>query len=317
MADVGLRTLTPVEQIGGLWWKREDLFAPFGVGGINGGKLRQCYRLIGNAVERGATSVITAASVHSPQVSAVGAVSKHFGVPCRIIVGGKPSTAKWHENIRIAMAYGAEMCYIKVAYNPMLQREAEALHSAIRGSYILPYGIAVHDPAPIEEIWGFHDLGAVQVLNLPDVETLIIPCGSAHSSASVLHGLRLHPEVAPRLKKVILVAVGPDRFGYLHSRLGKLQPGQRTLGLTRYGQPSLFDAEGDISVELDSTVSSRPGFDYGKTEKPRDCPIELHPRYEAKVWNYVNERRLKEAMDKGPTMFWIIGGAGKLEAMTP
>ena len=36
-----LLDLTPVENIGGMWWKREDKFAPLGYGGINGSKLRQ------------------------------------------------------------------------------------------------------------------------------------------------------------------------------------------------------------------------------------------------------------------------------------
>ena len=39
---------TPVEQIGdkGMYFKREDYFAPFGYGNINGAKLRQCFGLL-------------------------------------------------------------------------------------------------------------------------------------------------------------------------------------------------------------------------------------------------------------------------------
>ena len=31
-----LYDITSVESIGGMWWKRDDLFAPLGTGNING-----------------------------------------------------------------------------------------------------------------------------------------------------------------------------------------------------------------------------------------------------------------------------------------
>ncbi len=41
--------LTPVQQIAGMYFKREDLYTPFGAGGVNGGKLRQCMLLVETA----------------------------------------------------------------------------------------------------------------------------------------------------------------------------------------------------------------------------------------------------------------------------
>lgn len=38
--------LTPVQEIAGMYFKRDDLFTPFGAGEVNGGKLRQCMMLV-------------------------------------------------------------------------------------------------------------------------------------------------------------------------------------------------------------------------------------------------------------------------------
>lgn len=40
-----LHYLTPVQQVDGMLFKREDLYTPLGAGEVNGGKLRQCMLL--------------------------------------------------------------------------------------------------------------------------------------------------------------------------------------------------------------------------------------------------------------------------------
>lgn len=44
--------LTPVQEIAGMYFKRDDLFTPFGAGEVNGGKLRQCMMLVEAALRR-------------------------------------------------------------------------------------------------------------------------------------------------------------------------------------------------------------------------------------------------------------------------
>lgn len=60
--------LTPVQEIAGMYFKRDDLFTPFGAGEVNGGKLRQCMMLVEAALRRkpDMTGVITYCSIHSP-----------------------------------------------------------------------------------------------------------------------------------------------------------------------------------------------------------------------------------------------------------
>lgn len=59
-------SLTPVQEVDGLRIKRDDLYAPFGPGEVNGGKLRQCVMLV-NSVKKDYKSLLTYCSIHSPQ----------------------------------------------------------------------------------------------------------------------------------------------------------------------------------------------------------------------------------------------------------
>jgi hypothetical protein len=78
--------LTPVEHIGGIWWKREDKFAPLGPGKINGSKLRQLIWLFSQQQNSGvASGAVTA----SPQLLMVAACAKHWSIACVQFTGGR------------------------------------------------------------------------------------------------------------------------------------------------------------------------------------------------------------------------------------
>lgn len=53
-----LHYLTPVQRVNGMLFKREDLYAPFGTGEVNGGKLRQCM-LLANKIHRDYEGLVT------------------------------------------------------------------------------------------------------------------------------------------------------------------------------------------------------------------------------------------------------------------
>ena len=80
-------SLTPVQEVDGLHIKRDDLYAPFGPGEVNGGKLRQCVMLV-NSVKKDYKSLLTYCSIHSPQAPITAAVARANGMPCRIVYGG-------------------------------------------------------------------------------------------------------------------------------------------------------------------------------------------------------------------------------------
>lgn len=68
-------SLTPVQEVDGLHIKRDDLYAPFGPGEVNGGKLRQCVMLV-NSVKKDYKSLLTYCSIHSPQAPITAAVAR-------------------------------------------------------------------------------------------------------------------------------------------------------------------------------------------------------------------------------------------------
>src|SRR5258708_6129572 len=82
-----IRELSPCEEIGGMWFKREDRYAPLGYGGINGSKLRVCIWLISEAKKAGAKGIVHGAVTGSPQHPMTAIIGKHFDMPVVDVVG--------------------------------------------------------------------------------------------------------------------------------------------------------------------------------------------------------------------------------------
>jgi 1-aminocyclopropane-1-carboxylate deaminase/D-cysteine desulfhydrase-like pyridoxal-dependent ACC family enzyme len=298
---------TPAANIDGRWYKREDLFAPLGPQGVNGSKLRQLIYLIGTAVENGATEIVTAASVRSPQLSMTAIVGAAFGLPVHIILGAtKPETSMKYPNVRIAALADAVFHYVKVGYNPFLQARAREMRDARPGSYLVNYGITTEGAATPEEVEAFHKVGATQTLNLPDVETLVLPCGSANTTVSVLYGLNcLRP--LGNLKKVVLVGIGPNREEWVSNRLKAIGTvvGEE---LTNPFELELFDLHSSGVVRYEEVVPwSADG-------------IVFHPTYEGKVMRWLDSPEGRQAVPgwqqrNNSTCVWIVGSAPNPEAM--
>lgn len=104
-----LNILTPVQQVNGMYIKREDLYTPFGAGEVNGGKLRQCMLLV-NKIHQSYEGLVTCCSIHSPQAPITAATAKAFGMRCQVLYGGtKPETLRQLPMPRLCQRYGAEV----------------------------------------------------------------------------------------------------------------------------------------------------------------------------------------------------------------
>ena len=82
-----LLELTPVEEVGGVWFKREDYFAPLGYSGINGSKLRQCIYLIDEYVrtaslEENIVGIGVELKAHAQGVEIVGVIDVGYQPAC-------------------------------------------------------------------------------------------------------------------------------------------------------------------------------------------------------------------------------------------
>jgi hypothetical protein len=293
------RAVTPVHFLGGHPVKRDDLFAPLGVGSINGSKLRQLLHLVGGAARSGAEGIVTAASVLSPQVPMTAAVASHFGLPCHIILGGTVlERARRNPGVALAESFGATFGFTSVGYNPALQAACARALDERPGWSRVPYAISLPD-GDIADIEPFHRPGALQVANLHaagEVRTLYVPFGSGNSAASVLYGLALG--LTRPVEKVVLVGVGPSRLDWLARRCGALSAssGADVTGwLARCEHHDLHGA--GLVAYHDRKRASLGG-------------LALHPTYEGKVLWWLRKHADPASpwhADPRGSALWIVG----------
>jgi len=122
-------TLTPVQKVGNVWVKRDDLFE---VAGASGGKARSCLALAKTAKE----GLVTAGSRHSPQVVIVARIGAAMGLPVRVHVpagADTPETAMAEES-------GAEVIRHRAGYNSVICARARE-DAAGRAWRLIPFGM--------------------------------------------------------------------------------------------------------------------------------------------------------------------------------
>lgn len=291
-----LGTLTPWENRNGLWFKRDDYFAPLGYGGPNGSKMRQLIWYV-NRFRAGKSHIVTGASIQSPQLSMSAIVGSHYGLPARQIVYSKPDTVLRHENPRIAYGFGAEFEFASGPYNPIIQRRVADLTQD--KSLVVEYGITVpqekYDPEAVRK---FHEVGAHQLSNIPDdVRRLIMPAGSCNSLTSVMLGLLRDSK---NVDELFTIGIGPDKMPWMRARL-------EYMGLNVNHLPFKWR-----HYSLHDTGFSKYS-DHFKGENYDG--INFHPTYEAKMWRWLTQNNQLEFDDR--TAFWIVGSAPNPKVIEP
>lgn len=291
-----LGALTPWENRKGLWFKRDDYFAPLGYGGPNGSKMRQLIWYV-NKFRPGKTHIVTGASIQSPQLSMSAIVGQHYGLPARQIVYSKPDTVLRHENPRIAYGFGAEFEYASGPYNPIIQRRVADLTQ--EKSLVVEYGITVpHDKYDPEAVRKFHEVGANQLSNIPDdVRRLIMPAGSCNSLTSVMLGLLRDPK---NVDELFTIGIGPDKLPWMRARL-------QYMGLNVDHLPFKWR-----HYSLHDTGFSKYS-DHFKGEHYDG--IDFHPTYEAKMWRWLTQNNQLDYDDR--TAFWVVGSAPNPKVIEP
>jgi len=281
--------LTPVELRGGRWFKREDLYR-LEPSGVNGSKLRACQHLMSRAGDD-IMQVVSASSVLSPQAAMAAVVAESLGLECEIIVGAtRQELLPNHRSVKIAMDAGATVRIVPVAYNAALQKAA--LDAALQpGVWRLPYGITTPLGAPLEDVEAFLQVGGAQVVNLPaEIETLVVPFGSANTACGVLYGLHDHrPE---SLTDIYLMEIGPSRRTWAQERLQSIGRGLAPAGVNIHFI-TLHEVWASYSDKMPETMDG----------------IVFHPTYEGKMIRWLNlvQPDWWKKTD-GTTAFWIVGG---------
>jgi 1-aminocyclopropane-1-carboxylate deaminase/D-cysteine desulfhydrase-like pyridoxal-dependent ACC family enzyme len=186
--------LTPVEQHGDLWLKRDDLYVS--PGGAIGGKARSAYAL---AVKGSGRGLVTAGSKSSPQTSIVARIGRALGLPVRVHTpSGEPGA-----EIADAIAAGAERVTHRPGYSNVVaaraSKDAEAL-----GCLYIPYGMETEEA--ITQTGG-------QTENIPrEARRVVIAVGSGMSVAGVIAGIAARRAAFPDLELLgVRVGANPAR----------------------------------------------------------------------------------------------------------
>ena len=291
-----LGSFTPWENRSGVWFKREDYFAPLGYGGPNGSKMRQLIWYI-NRFKEGKNHIVTGASIQSPQLSMSAIVGAHYGLKSRQVVYSKPHTVTKHDNPRIAAGFGAVFEYANGPYNPIIQKRVADLTQD--NSLVVEYGITVpHKRYPAEDVQKFHEVGAYQVTNMPDeVERLIMPAGSCNSLTSVLLGLSRD---CKNLRELFTIGIGPDKRAWVKERL-------EIMGVDTEALPFIWRHYSLHDNKYSSYSDKFKGENFDG--------INFHPTYEAKMWRWLREHEAIDQDDR--TAFWIVGSAANTKVVEP
>ena len=201
--------LTPVDFREGLYWKRDDLYKPFGDYHVNGGKVRQALQLFETKIDdiknKHNNGVITAASVHSPQSANIAKVAQKYGVKCIAAVGGtKPENLDILPMMKLTKYYGSEIRI--VAGHGMTNVIHARMEDIAEETGYLPIEMGELMETNPKEIF---ETTAEQVQNIPDeLENLIIPTGVAIQTTGILIGLKRYNK---KVNRIVCVCVGPTR----------------------------------------------------------------------------------------------------------
>lgn len=309
-----LHKLTPVEQHNGIFYKREDFFAPMGYDSVNGSKLRQCIWLVNEWVKKKRVKGIVSGSVvGSPQHPFISSICKHYGIGCLIATGSKHYME--HKNMQLAKTLGAQFYVSKVGYARALQSISFKLAKKLPNHEVLETNITVDEKLnEPERIEAFHNVGAYQTRNVPShIETIIIPCGSCNSVVSILYGLYLKP--LPNLKRIILMGIGNNgsfNLKYIPKRLKIISQVIWSDILEMYNFSWLGYGK-KSGVEVIHHNLNGSGFCEYSDWMPYDVgDIKFHPRYEGKCMNYIHQN-MTEFIPywNEKTLFWIVGNEPK------
>jgi len=284
------RRLTPVESKGGLWLKRDDMFAPFGPTGPNGGKLRQCYYLISGKMNPGAKRVFTGCSVHSPQGPIVSSISREFSLECLLYVGGKSvDAASKHPMVAMAKGFGAKIVCCNSGRHSVLYHQIRKDRESLPG-LIVEYGVNLE-----KNYKALVESTASQVENIPQkVERIVMTCGSGVSATGVIVGISMFEK---EVGELVLIGTAPHRLEKIRGRLSRLS---EITGKTYQ----------NVNIRY-IDMFSEPGFSYEREEPASIDDVTLHPNYEAKVFSKYQRLLKSKSLPEAQTLFWIVGAKPK------
>ena len=278
--------ITPIELHNGIYYKRDDFYAPFGKEHVNGGKVRQAVQLfdeIHDDVKNNHNGgVVTATSVHSPQGAIIAKVAQEHGFKCVVAIGGsKTETMYNHSMMNLTRHYGADIRNV-AGHGMTTVIDARIKDTIIpeTGYKLIKFAISLeNNPEAIFD--GVTD----QVQNIPDeLDNIVVPVGSGIQFTGIIRGLQKYNKKVHRVIGVGFV----DRRKSMESYLDKF----------RYENfPTEVISFPEYELHLTNHAYSKPIL-----EKVGDEYMDVI--YEGKAHEWMRENI---NTDKEKTLFWIVG----------
>ena len=271
----GVWDLTPIENED-IFYKRDDLYEPFGSNSVNGGKVRQVISLVSQDLttirKHKNNTVITQTQVKSPSGVVIGRVAQEFGIKSILCVGGVDmKNVNNHQQLKLTRETGAKIRNVAGHGIPAV---VKARVSEIADKYNY-YNIGFHKHIDTS-FWALFDTTANQVRNLPnDLDILIVPVASGIHMAGILLGIKKYKK---RVERIVGIEVGPSRRMKI---LNYVDVSPKRLDLKSFEMP--------YSKELSETTPHN---------------LQLDTLYEAKAYNYMKHHlRVKNKK----VCLWIVG----------
>jgi len=225
-----------------VWVKRDDMTS----GAAAGNKIRKLEYLLAQALEEGATALVTCGGAQSNHARATAILGRELGLHSRLLLrtGDPSSPPPLTGNLLLDRLVGAELCFITPAEyaerSRLLEQARRELDQAGHKAYVIPEG-GSSGLGALGYVTAIEELAAQQRTGeLPTgLDVLAFACGSGGTAAGIALGLGLLPGVA---KRAVAIAVCDDR-AYFEAVISRILAEARALepGLKPPGPLSVHD----------------------------------------------------------------------------
>ena len=173
-----------------IWVKRDDLTHHI----CSGNKIRKLEYLLAEAVNAGATHVITAGAVQSNHCRATAIAASSLGLQSELILrGAQPATSEG--NLLLSELVGAHCHFVDTETWRQLPDVFQLLETSLRGQSQTPYSIPIGGSNPLG-VWGYARMMGELKQDLQDAGIdaahVVSAVGSGGTYAGILAGIGIH-----------------------------------------------------------------------------------------------------------------------------
>lgn len=167
--------MTPVEKVGNLYFKRDDLFE---FGGMYGAKVRAAKILCEKAKAEGYTTITSLGAKSSPQINILASVCKELGLKAV----GHTTNAELQYDMRQAVSKGAKIIQHPYGYTNVLIKRAKE-YAKNNNAYYLPFGMD-----DVESVYATEEEVKSILPYIDDINRVVIVVGSGINLAGLIRG---------------------------------------------------------------------------------------------------------------------------------